>query len=75
MKVKKAALVAEEPPRDAKVIDLMERLRQSLDASSGRGRRRGATSSPRAKMAHATTRRSTRSSGSRPRSSQRRRAS
>jgi DNA end-binding protein Ku len=75
MKGKKADLVAEEPPRDAKVIDLMERLRQSLDASSGRGRRRAAASSPRAKMARATTRRSTRSAGSRARSSQRRRAS
>jgi hypothetical protein len=47
MKGKKADLVAEEPPRDAKVIDLMERLRQSLDASSGRGRQRRAASSPR----------------------------
>jgi DNA end-binding protein Ku len=75
MKGKKADLVAEEPPRDAKVIDLMERLRQSLDASSGRGRRRGAVSRTPAKTARASTRRSTRASGSRARTSQRRRAS
>ena len=74
MKGKKADLVAEEPPRDAKVIDLMERLRQSLDASSGRGRRRAAASSARTRTARATSRRSTRS-GSRARTSQRRRAS
>ena len=80
MKGKKADLVAEEQPRDAKVIDLMERLRQSLDASSGRGRQRGAASArgkPRAARttARATTRRSTRTSASRARTSQRRRAS
>jgi DNA end-binding protein Ku len=42
MKGKPADLVSEEPARDAKVVDLMERLRQSLDASGGRrdGRRR-----------------------------------
>lgn len=33
MKGKQAHVVAEERPRDAKVVDLMERLRQSLDAS------------------------------------------
>ena len=75
MKGKKADLVAEEPPRDAKVIDLMERLRQSLDASGGRGRRRGAVSRAPAKTARAATRRSARASGSRARTSQRRRAS
>ena len=75
MKGKKADLVAEEPPRDAKVIDLMERLRQSLDASSGRGRRRGAVSRAPARTPRAATRRSKRASGSRPRTSQRRRAS
>ena len=77
MKGKKADLVAEEPPRDAKVIDLMERLRQSLDASGGRGRKRGAVSArgARTRTARATTRRSPRSSGSRGRTSQRRRAS
>jgi DNA end-binding protein Ku len=49
MKGKSADLVAEEPHRDAKVVDLMERLRQSLDASGGRRRRRGAAGSSRAK--------------------------
>ena len=76
MKGKKADLVAEEQPRDAKVIDLMERLRQSLDASSGRGRQRGGAS---ARASHTTarakTRRSRRSCSSRSRPSQRRRAS
>jgi DNA end-binding protein Ku len=74
MKGKKADLVAEEPPRDAKVIDLMERLRQSLDASSGRGRR-GTASRARPKTARAASRRSTSSSGARARTTQRRRAS
>ena len=37
MKGKKADLVSEEPARDVKVVDLMERLRRSLDAA---GRRR-----------------------------------
>ena len=36
MKGKPVDLVSEEPARDAKVVDLMERLRQSLDASGGR---------------------------------------
>jgi len=44
MKGKPADLVSEEPHRDAKVVDLMERLRQSLDASSrGRGGGRAAS--------------------------------
>jgi DNA end-binding protein Ku len=47
MKGKSADLVVDEPRRDAKVVDLMERLRQSLDASGGRGRRRGAVGSAR----------------------------
>jgi DNA end-binding protein Ku len=75
MKGKKADLVAEEPPRDAKVIDLMERLRQSLDASSGRGRRRGAAVSRAPARTPRATRRSKRASGSRARTTQRRRAS
>jgi DNA end-binding protein Ku len=77
MKGKKADLVAEEQPRDAKVVDLMERLRQSLDASSGRGRHRGAAASraSRPATARAKTRPSRRSSTSRSRTSQRRRAS
>jgi DNA end-binding protein Ku len=36
MKGKQAHVVAEEHPRNAKVVDLMERLRQSLDASQGK---------------------------------------
>jgi DNA end-binding protein Ku len=40
MKGKKARLVSDERPRDAKVVDLMERLRQSLEAS-GKGARAG----------------------------------
>jgi DNA end-binding protein Ku len=36
MKGKEARLVADERPRDSNVIDLMERLRQSLDRSGGR---------------------------------------
>jgi non-homologous end joining protein Ku len=39
IKGKPADLVSEEPARDAKVVDLMERLRKSL-ASRGRGRAR-----------------------------------
>jgi DNA end-binding protein Ku len=73
MKGKPADLVSEEPPRDAKVVDLMERLRQSLDAS---GRRRGggrAASSARRRPARATARRSRRAQP-RARAAQRRRA-
>ena len=73
MKGKKADLVAEEPPRDAKVIDLMERLRQSLDASAGRGRRQ-ASAQARTKTARSATSRSRRPAA-RARTSQRRRAS
>jgi DNA end-binding protein Ku len=36
MKGKEAHLIPEEQPRDKKVIDLMERLRQSLDAANGK---------------------------------------
>jgi DNA end-binding protein Ku len=60
MKGKPADLVSEEPPREATVVDLMERLRQSLDASTGRrgGRRRAVSrrssrSRPRARGARA----------------------
>ena len=73
IKGKPAELVAEEPPRDAKVIDLMERLRQSLDASAGRGKRRGAVASSRTRSARAA--RAARSSRPRSRTAQRRRAS
>jgi DNA end-binding protein Ku len=76
MKGKKADLVAEEQPRDAKVVDLMERLRQSLDASSGRGRRRGATSSARTSTTRKSAKRgSSRQARPRAPTSQRRRAS
>ncbi len=40
MKGKEADLVADEPERDGKVVDLMERLRRSLETSAGRGRGR-----------------------------------
>lgn len=46
MKGKEPDLVVDERPRDSNVIDLMERLRQSLDQSGGR---RGAKKSVRAK--------------------------
>jgi DNA end-binding protein Ku len=38
VKGKEPDLVVDERPRDSNVIDLMERLRQSLDKSAGRGR-------------------------------------
>jgi DNA end-binding protein Ku len=75
MKGKSADLVAEEPHRDAKVVDLMERLRQSLDASSGRGRRRGAVSSAPARTRKSVKRASSRAARPRAHTSQRRRAS
>jgi DNA end-binding protein Ku len=74
MKGKPADLVSEEPPRDAKVVDLMERLRQSLDASGKRGGGRRGSSGTRA----ATTRKSvkrTRTRRSHVRTAPRRRAS
>ena len=74
MKGKKADLVAEEQPRDAKVIDLMERLRQSLDASGGRGRRQAAAGRARSKTARSATPRARRPAA-RSRASQRRHAS
>ena len=45
MKGKEAHLIPEEQPRNKKVIDLMERLRQSLDAAQGKkgGARKTAT--------------------------------
>jgi DNA end-binding protein Ku len=75
MKGKKADLVVEEPPRDAKVVDLMERLRQSLDASGGRGRRRGAVSRTRTRTSRGSTRRAASPARPRARSTHRRRAS
>jgi DNA end-binding protein Ku len=76
MKGKQADLVAEEPPRDAKVVDLMERLRQSLDASSGRGRRGGTASRARARTSRASAKRAaSRSARTRAGAGARRRAS
>jgi DNA end-binding protein Ku len=61
MKNKPADLVSDEPVRDAKVVDLMERLRQSLDASTGRrGVRRPATAARRGRSAGRGRKRSTR---------------
>jgi DNA end-binding protein Ku len=74
MKGKSADLVSEEPRRDAKVVDLMERLRQSLDASGrGRGGRR-AVSTVRSRTARKTARRASRSARPRARAAQRHRA-
>jgi non-homologous end joining protein Ku len=42
LKGKQAHLVSDEPRRDAKVVDLMERLRQSLERSTTRPGRSGA---------------------------------
>ena len=43
MKGKEARLVSDERPRDSNVVDLMERLRASLDAAGGKSGGRGAT--------------------------------
>jgi non-homologous end joining protein Ku len=60
MKGKRANLVVEEPPRDAKVVDLMERLRQSLEAHNRRGgSRRAAAPARRSRPAGARARRAT----------------
>jgi DNA end-binding protein Ku len=48
MKGKEPDLVVDERPRDSNVVDLMERLRQSLDKSSGRsGAKKSARTKPR----------------------------
>jgi DNA end-binding protein Ku len=69
LKGKDAHVVAEEHPRDAKVVDLMERLRQSLDASrGGRSSKRSAASngaSARRKTARGKTAKATRRSSRR----------
>ncbi len=76
MKGKSADLVADEPRRDAKVVDLMERLRQSLDASSGRGRRRAAVGSARTRTTRKPAKRAApRQARPRTHASTRRRAS
>ena len=53
MKGREPKLVLDERPRDAKVIDLMERLRQSLDKSGGRGAKKTARPSASRKTARA----------------------
>jgi DNA end-binding protein Ku len=75
MKGKAADLVSAEPPRDAKVIDLMERLRQSLDASGRRSGRRSPASSARSRRARQSTTRATRAARPRAGNAPRRRAS
>jgi DNA end-binding protein Ku len=67
MKGKQAHLVPEEQPRDKKVIDLMERLRQSLDASGGRSGKRTAKASPRTQAPRKTARATTNKPASRRR--------
>jgi DNA end-binding protein Ku len=75
MKGKPADLVSEEPHHDAKVVDLMERLRQSLDASTrGRGGRRGARKAARSTTARRTARRTSRATRPRAHATARRRA-
>ena len=75
MKGKEADLVVEEPPRDAKVIDLMERLRQSLDASGRRGGRGAAARAPAGRAARGTRKAASRTARPRTRAASRRRAS
>ena len=53
MKGREPNLVVDERPRDAKVIDLMERLRQSLNQSGGRGAKKAARTSASRKTARA----------------------
>jgi DNA end-binding protein Ku len=76
MKGKRADLVTAEPPRDAKVVDLMERLRQSLDASSKRGGARRVGSRAQRATKRKSARRAARTTRShQPRTAPRRRAS
>ena len=75
IKGKKADLVSEEPAHDAKVVDLMERLRQSLDASGKRGRAgRRVVSNARRKTTRGAARRTSRTAHPRTNAAQRRRA-
>ena len=53
MKGKEPTLVVDERPRDANVIDLMERLRQSLDRSGGRNAKKAAQTATTRKTARA----------------------
>jgi DNA end-binding protein Ku len=56
MKGKEAQLVVDERPRDSNVIDLMERLRQSLDKSGGRRTATGSQARREAKVARGKSR-------------------
>jgi len=53
MKGKAPHLVVDERPRDSNVIDLMERLRQSLNQSGSRGARKSAPAKTRKAPARA----------------------
>jgi DNA end-binding protein Ku len=53
MKGKEAKLIVDERPRDSNVIDLMERLRQSLDKSNGRGTKKTVRASAKRKTVRA----------------------
>jgi DNA end-binding protein Ku len=75
MKGKSVDLVSEEPPRDAKVVDLMERLRQSLDASGKRGGGRRGGRQARTATTRKSAGRPLRTTRSPVRTAQRRRAS
>jgi DNA end-binding protein Ku len=57
MKGKVVALTAEEPHRASNVVELMERLRQSLDAAGGRHEARRAPSASKASKARAAKKR------------------
>jgi DNA end-binding protein Ku len=71
MKGKKVALVSDERERPANVVDLMERLRESLEAGkkaarqSGRGNRAGARASSRSQSSSARSTRTTKKRSSR----------
>ena len=58
MKGKRAHLVSEEQPRDSNVVDLMERLRRSLETSGGQKKTgRGARKAKRTPVRKRSTRR------------------
>ena len=56
IKGQKARLVVEERPRDSNVVDLMEKLRRSLESAGGRTRARASSTTDRAKPARARKR-------------------
>jgi DNA end-binding protein Ku len=65
MRGKSADLVSEQPARDSKVVDLMERLKRSIEASAGRAP--SAHHSRHARPEKAESQRQTRRAGSRKR--------